>query len=158
MSKKRPRIIGTTEEAIAKAETELNFKFPSAFCYWLIQNNGLGFESISIFPVFDERDPRKTFDSIVRNYNDNWLAWLENFEDEEINFEHLLPFAEFGTGDYYCFDYSKPDVHQLRLRSVRSPRYRVIESSDQEGFGCKVLSDNLAAISGKNIQHQTNPT
>ena len=107
MSRKRPRIIGTNEEAVAKAETELNFKFPSAFRYWLIQNNGLGFEGISIFPVLDERDPRMTWDSIVRNYNETWLAWLENFEDEEISFEHLLPFAEFGTGDYYCFDYSK---------------------------------------------------
>ena len=57
MSKKRPRVIGTTEEAIVKAETELNFCFPSSFREWLIQNNGLGFESISIFPVFDERDP-----------------------------------------------------------------------------------------------------
>ncbi len=112
MSKKRPRVIGTTDDAITKAETELNFKFPDSFRYWLIENNGLGHESISIFPVFDERDPRKTFDSIVRNYNENWLAWLENFEDEEISFGHLLPFAEFGTGDYYCFDYSEIDSNQ----------------------------------------------
>lgn len=109
-SKKRPRVIGTTEEAIIKAETELNFKFPDSFRKWLIQNNGLGFENLSIFPVFDERDPKKTFDSIVRNYNENWLAWLENFEDEEMSFKHLLPFAEFGTGDYYCFDYSKTSL------------------------------------------------
>ncbi len=109
MSSKRPRITGTTEESISKAEIELNFSFPNSFRNWLIQNNGLGFEGISIFPVFDERDPRKTFDSIVRNYNENWLAWLENFEDEEMSFGHLLPFAEFGTGDYYCFDYSKID-------------------------------------------------
>jgi|SRR5215213_2888215 len=109
MSNKKPRIIGTTEEAVTKAETELNFKFPNSFRNWLIQNNGLGFEGISIFPVFDERDARKTWDSIVRNYNENWLAWLENFSDEDLSFEHLLPFAEFGTGDYYCFDYSKID-------------------------------------------------
>ena len=107
MSSKRPRVIGTTEDAITKAESELNLKFPTSFRNWLIQNNGLGFEDITIFPVFDERDPRKTFDSIVRNYNANWLAWLENFEDEEMSFEHLLPFAEFGTGDFYCFDYSQ---------------------------------------------------
>lgn len=104
---KRPRFIGTTENAITKAETELNFKFPPSFCAWLIQNNGLNVKDINIFPVFDERDPRKTFDSIVRNYNENWLAWLENFEDEEVSFEHLLPFADFGTGNYYCFDYNK---------------------------------------------------
>ena len=107
MSKKRPRVIGTTENAITKAETELKFNFPFSFRNWLIQNNGIGIEDISIFPVFDERDQRKTFDSIVRNYNVNWLGWIENFENEEIKFEHLLPFAEFGTGDFYCFDYSK---------------------------------------------------
>ena len=109
MSKKRARVIGTNETAITKAETELIYIFPLSFRNWLIQNNGLGFEGISIFPVFDERDPRNTWDSIVRNYKKNWLAWLENFEDEEISFEHLLPFAEFGTGDYYCFDYSKSE-------------------------------------------------
>ena len=112
MSKKRPRVIGTTENAIIKTETELNFKFPNSFRDWLIQNNGLGFEDISIFPVFDERDPQMTWDSIVRNFNENWLAWLEHFEDEDLSFEHLLPFAEFGTGDYYCFDYSKIDSNK----------------------------------------------
>jgi len=33
------------------------------------------------------------------------LAWIDNFEDQGKNFEHLLPFAEVGNGDYYCFDY-----------------------------------------------------
>jgi hypothetical protein len=113
MSNKRQRIFGTTDEAIAKAETELNFKFPSSFRYWLIQNNGLGIEDVTIFPVFDERNSGKTFDSIVRNYKVNWLDWLENFEDEEISFEHLLPFAEFGTGDYYCFDYSNKSNNEI---------------------------------------------
>lgn len=110
MSSKRKRIIGTTDEAIKKAEAELNLKFPSSFRSWLLQNNGVGVDGISIFPVFDERDPRKTFDSIVRNYKVNWQAWLENFEGEQRSFEHLLPFAEFGTGDFYCFDYSKSDL------------------------------------------------
>jgi hypothetical protein len=100
MSSKRPRVFGTDDESISKAEIELNFKFPTSFRQWLIQNNGLGVENISIFPVFDERDPRKTFDSIVRNYKVNWLAWLENFEMEKLSFDHLLPFANFGTGDF----------------------------------------------------------
>jgi hypothetical protein len=34
-------------------------------------------------------------------------TWLENFEEEDLTFDHLLPFAEFGTGDYYCFDYGR---------------------------------------------------
>lgn len=107
MSNKRPRIIGTTVNAITKAESQLNFKFPPSFRKWLIANNGLGIKDITVFPVFDERDPRKTCDSIVREYNVNWLAWLKNFEDR--SFEHLLPFANFGTGDYYCFDYNQID-------------------------------------------------
>lgn len=109
MSIKRPRVIGTTINAIIEAEAKLKFIFPNSFRNWLVQNNGLGVEGISIFPVFDERDSRKTWDSIVRNYNENWLGWVENFEANGLSFEHLLPFGEFGTGDYYCFDYSQID-------------------------------------------------
>ena len=107
MNEKRQRVIGTTEEAIAKAERELDFRFPPSFRSWLLMNNGLDADGVNIFPVYDERDARKTWDSIVRNYRANWMAWLETFADEEINAGHLLPFGEFGTGDYYCFDYSR---------------------------------------------------
>lgn len=93
--KKKKRIIGTTETAIQKAETTLSRIFPIQFKNWLLENNGLGIEGVHIYPVFDDRDPRKTWDSIVRN-----------FEEEKMDFDHLLPFANFGTGDYYCFDYS----------------------------------------------------
>lgn len=58
-----------------------------------------------IFPVFDNRDPRKTWDSIVRNFNENWRNWVSIF-DEEHNLSKLLPFGEFGSGDYFCFDFS----------------------------------------------------
>ncbi len=58
-----------------------------------------------IFPVRDDRDLRKTWNSIVREYNENWQKWLENFEEGEIKTDYLLPFANFGTGDFYCFDY-----------------------------------------------------
>ncbi len=93
MAGKHPRTIGI--EAITKAEHELVFSFPPSYREWLVANNGLfGVDGVNIFSVVDERDVRKTFDSIVRNYKMNWLAWLENFEDEEIIFEHLLPFAE----------------------------------------------------------------
>ena len=107
MAGKHARIIGTTTDAIKKAEKELGFSFPPSYQQWLLANNGLGVEGVNIFPVLDERDVRKTSDSIVREYRVNWLAWLENFEGEEIGFEHLLPFADFGACDYYCFDYSK---------------------------------------------------
>lgn len=107
MKDKKLRVIGTTEDAIANAEGELGFRFPPSFRSWLLMNNGLSAGGVSIFPCYDERDVRKTWDSIVRNYRTNWAAWLENFADEEMSFEHLLPFGNFGTGDYYCFDYSR---------------------------------------------------
>lgn len=108
MAGKHSRIIGTTDDSIDEAERELGFSFPPSYRKWLIENNGLfGVDGVNIFSVLDERDVRKTFDSIVRNYKVNWLAWLENFEDNQTSFEHLLPFAEFGTGDFYCFDYSE---------------------------------------------------
>jgi hypothetical protein len=28
-----------------------------------------------------------------------------------LTFEHLLPFAECGNGDYYCFDYSRKQAN-----------------------------------------------
>lgn len=63
-------------------------------------------EDVWIFPIYDERDPRKTWDSIVRQYDaGQWGG--EVFEDEGMDFRHLLPFASYGTGDYYCFDFSR---------------------------------------------------
>jgi cell wall assembly regulator SMI1 len=106
MAKKHSRVIGTTEDAIARAEKDLLRRFPPSFRRWLLDNNGLGIEGVTILPVLDDRDPRKTWDSIVRNYNVNWAGWLENFRDQPLTFDHLLPFAYYGTGDYYCFDYN----------------------------------------------------
>jgi cell wall assembly regulator SMI1 len=100
------RVIGTTDAALAKAESDLGYQFPPTYRAWLKQNNGKSIEDITIFPVFDKRDPRKTWDSIVRNYNSNWRSWLNNF-GPEYDFSSLLPFGEFGTGDYVCFDFSQ---------------------------------------------------
>lgn len=107
MSSKSQRVIGTTVEAIQKAEAALDRQFSVSFVNWLIERNGLGINGITIFPVYDERDPRKTWDSIVRHYENSWAEWVSNFEDDQ-DFSHLLPFAEYGTGDFYCFDYSSP--------------------------------------------------
>ena len=106
MSIKHKRIIGTTEAAIHAAEIELRFQLPPSYREWLLQNNGLGLDGVLIFPVYDERDPRKTWDSIVRQHDKGqWPG--EQFEGDGIAFDHLLPFASFGTGDYYCFDYNE---------------------------------------------------
>src|SRR5687768_1747067 len=110
MSKKHPRVIGTTEDAIIRAETVLGRRFPPSFRSWLLQNNGLGLESVSIFPVMDDRDPRKTWHSIDREFREGWFSTVENVQGNPEDFSHLLPFGDFGTGDYYCFDYSRMDT------------------------------------------------
>ena len=110
MSGKRPRVFGTTEDAITKAETALGRVFPPSFRTWLLQNNGRSIEGVILFPVMDQRDPRMTWDSIDRRFREGWAGWLANFSsDEDRDFTHLLPFADYGAGDYYCFDYSRSD-------------------------------------------------
>lgn len=110
MSSKRPRIIGTTDDAISRAEVALSRRFPPSFRAWLLEHNGLSIEGVTIFPVLDQRDPRMTWESIDRRFREGWAGWLANFADEQRDFSHLLPFADFGTGDYYCFDYSRSDA------------------------------------------------
>lgn len=100
------RIIGTTAAAIREAELQLKVALPTSFVEWLMLNNGRSLGALVIFPVYDSRDPRKTWDSIVRVYNGAWSEWLENFSGDGRDYSNLLPFAEFGTGDFYCFDYT----------------------------------------------------
>ena len=106
MATKHKRVIGTTPEAIAKAEAELGRALPASFRTWLLENNGLSLEGVYIFPVLDERDVRGTWDSIVRQY-DNGQWYPEYFQDEGMSGGHLLPFSSYDSGDYYCFDYSR---------------------------------------------------
>lgn len=61
---------------------------------------------VEVFPVFDARDPRKTWESIVRHFEQGWRAWQDTFSGIALDCSSLLPFAQFGTGDYYCFDYA----------------------------------------------------
>lgn len=100
------RVIGTSIAAIQAAESELGRRLPESFTQWLLVNNGRSLGALTVFPVFDARDPRKTWDSIVRQYQEGWQVWLDNVADTASDFSALLPFAEFGTGDYYCFDYA----------------------------------------------------
>lgn len=105
---KRPRVLGTTEEAIDVEESLLRRELPRSFRVWLLENNGLDIAGVHIYPVRDERDIRKTWESLSYNLEKGWAAWLPNFEDEKIDLSYLLPFADYGTGDYYCFDYAAP--------------------------------------------------
>jgi hypothetical protein len=102
---KHPRVLGTTETAIAREEALLGRALPLSFHAWLLENNGRDLDGVHIYPVLDDRDPRKTWDSLSRNLRERWAAWLENFPGRDEEFSRLLPFASFGTGDYYCFDY-----------------------------------------------------
>ena len=107
VSKKHPRVIGATPEAISRAEQVLGRSLPLSFRAWLLRHNGQwGINAIKVFPVLDDRDQRSTWDSIVRNYEQNWRQSSSGHPATV----QLLPFAEFGTGDYYCFDYSKAGV------------------------------------------------
>ena len=76
---KRHRVIGTTEEAINKEEDSLGRSLPNRFKQWLLQNNGIDIEDVHIYPVRDERDVRKTWESLAYNFNNGWAEWLENF-------------------------------------------------------------------------------
>lgn len=142
MSGRTQRVIGTTEEAIAKAEKELNCRFPPSFRAWLLENNGLQVDGVdSIYPVFDERDPRKTWDSIVRNYKEgSWAQWIADFEDygDGFNFDHLLPFAEVGSGDCYCFDYSR------KLEGGETPVVVWLHESGETESRAETFADFLA--------------
>src|SRR5687768_16028387 len=98
MSGRTERIIGTTEESIVAAEQELEHRFPPSFRDWLLQNNGKAIEIVDLFPVFDPRDPRKTWNSIVRNYKGNWQDWLENVEKWGVDSTELLPIGTYSNG------------------------------------------------------------
>ncbi|OEZ83597.1 SMI1 / KNR4 family protein [Janthinobacterium sp. HH106] len=97
--------IGTTPDAIAAAEQALGRGLPASYVQWLLVNNGRALGALSIFPVYDAANARKTWESIERHYRTDWQEWLENADDGDA--APLLPFAQFGTGDYYCFDYAQ---------------------------------------------------
>lgn len=102
----KSKSIGTTLDAIAAAEQALGRQLPASFAQWLLLNNGRALGALSVFPVYDADHARKTWESITRHYDTSWQEWLEHTGagDEA---HALLPFAQFGTGDYYCFDYAQ---------------------------------------------------
>ena len=106
MSQKRPRVIGTTPDAILRAEAALRQSLPKSFRSWLLEHNGTALNYVCIFPVLDDRDQRSTWDSIDRRFRSGWTEWLEIHRDAHHDLSVLLPFGDFGTGDYYCFDQS----------------------------------------------------
>ena len=98
--------IGTSLAAIAAAEQALGRTLPASYVQWLLPNNGRALGALSVFPVYDEANARKTWESIARHYNTSWQEWLEHVDGGN-DASTLLPFAQLGTGDYYCFDYAQ---------------------------------------------------
>ena len=98
--------IGTSLAAIAAAEQPPGRTLPASYVQWLLPNNGRALGALSVFPVYDEANARKTWESIARHYNTSWQEWLEHVDGGN-DASTLLPFAQFGTGDYYCFDYAQ---------------------------------------------------
>lgn len=98
--------IGTSLAAIAAAEQALGRTLPASYVQWLLPNNGRALGALSVFSVYDEANARKTWESIARHYNTSWQEWLEHVDGGN-DASTLLPFAQFGTGDYYCFDYAQ---------------------------------------------------
>lgn len=140
---KHPRVIGTTPEAIAKAEAATGFQFPTSFRDWLLRNNGLGLEDLRIFPVLDARDPRKTWDSIVREHEAAMRGWAEVFGgNPRASFSNLLAFADAGTGNYYCFDYTVPTMpgEYPVVRVSHETGERQVKAQTFEEFVAKVAS------------------
>ena len=103
----RMRIIGTVEAAIEIEESLLGRKLPTSFRNWLLENNSLGVGETYIYPVRDERDTRKTWNSLSYNLQHDWKESLAGFE--VTRYVHLLPFADATLTDYFCFDYSQPE-------------------------------------------------
>ncbi|MDO8032097.1 SMI1/KNR4 family protein [Janthinobacterium sp. SUN128] len=103
----KSKSIGTTLDAIAAAEQALGRELPASHVQWLLANNGRALGALTIFPVYDADHARKTWESITRHYREGWQEWLESMGDSGNNASSLLPFAQFGTGDYYCFDYAQ---------------------------------------------------
>jgi len=101
------RIVGTVDAAIEIEEELLGRKLPTSFRNWLLENNSLGLGEIYIYPVRDERDTRKTWNSLFYNLKHDWAEGLAKFEP--MKYVHLLPFADASLTDYFCFDYSQPD-------------------------------------------------
>ncbi|MDZ5635185.1 SMI1/KNR4 family protein [Janthinobacterium sp. GMG1] len=102
----KSKSIGTTPDAIAAAEQALGRQLPASYVQWLLANNGRALGALSVFPVYDAANARKTWESIERHYRTSWQEWLENVDGGNAA-NALLPFAQFGTGDYYCFDYAQ---------------------------------------------------
>lgn len=127
---------GTTADTIRIAEAQLNRKFPQSFFNWLLINNGRSLDGLTVFPVHDPNNLRKTWSSITKNFNEGWAIWINNHSHESLDLSPLFPFAEYGTGDYFCFNYES-------IGSQGEPE--VVLWSHETGKA-KFIADNFSAF------------
>jgi len=73
----RSRIIGTVEEALEIEESLPGRKLPQSFRDWLLESNGIDLEDVHIFPVRDERDTRKIWESLSYLPRNAWAEALK---------------------------------------------------------------------------------
>ena len=139
----RSLIIGTVEATISIEEAELGRKLPDSFRLWLLEINGSNLADLHIYSVRDERDTRKTWNSLAHYLHGEWASQLKKF-DHAI-FAHLLPFADYGLEDHYCFDYSqrlqKDEPSVVRCSGANGVTQTIAESFDE--FSRKVVSGDL---------------
>lgn len=115
--------LGVTEELIAKAEAELNVRFPDELREtWKVFNCNEMKGGWRIFPVFDPNNPRKTCGSVT--YENTKGVW-----GQLVMTQGLLAIAENGTGNQLVLKVvdgrAGPEIfhwhHETRQLSVWKP-------------------------------------
>ena len=104
------RIIGTTRVFIEREEKQLGRKLPTDFVNWIMENNTRSLGGLTIHPIRDDRNLRQSWDSIAKVYE----KWSNNDSIPEQVRNSKIPFADYGTGDVFCFD-SSPDAENSAI-------------------------------------------
>ena len=79
----------------------------------------------------------------MHNFKNGWQQWLANFDNEDREFGHLLPFADFGSGDYYCFDYSTAESGPAVVLWSHETGETELRSGSFSEFLAQVLSGDI---------------
>lgn len=97
---KRPRVIGTTLENIARFEASIGYALPSSLRRWLVLHNG----SRDVFAVPDEREPRTLTGNMLQEREQLESYVSDCFDRDPSTVAYLLPIASVGDGDVWCLD------------------------------------------------------
>ncbi|MBS2029762.1 MAG: SMI1/KNR4 family protein [Deltaproteobacteria bacterium] len=129
---KRHRVLGTTPEALRRAEEKLGHRFPPSFSAWLLIHNG----TLDVFPVLDERAPRTLTGNIIQE-RDALHSYVQNcLSHTPPDVAALLPVAAVGDGDWWCFDFS------ARRADAEAP---IVRFSHETG-DCEFVAESFEAF------------